>query len=136
MARWTYFIQSGVDGPIKIGFTSKEDPQERLRDLQTGNPEQLHLIAIIAGNVERELHEQFKNDRISGEWFHPSPELLTFINGLNRTHSGAINSPWGWGVVTTPWWDLNDPVHGFRRIVCFSVIGLIVVVLVNSLKGE
>ena len=105
MASWTYFIQSGDDGPIKIGFTSKEDPKERLRDLQTGNPAKLHLIATISGDVERELHEQFKHDRISGEWFHASPELVNFINRNHRKQSGVVNSPW---------WDLNDPVHGFR----------------------
>lgn len=75
-----YFIQSGgAQGPIKIGRA--EDVDARLRELQTGNPQKLTLLATMRGGraAERTLHARFRTSRIRGEWFVPSPELLEVI---------------------------------------------------------
>lgn len=71
---YVYFIQKGY-GSVKIGVA--DDPERRLRELQTGNHGALHLIAKLpcpsraaAFAMERELHERFQSDRLNGEWFH------------------------------------------------------------------
>lgn len=79
-----YFVQSGTGGPIKIGFTRKVG--ERIWGMQTGNPEELKLLLVLAlyedadMDMERRLHKRFAKDRIRNEWFKPSFRLLSFIH--------------------------------------------------------
>lgn len=79
---YVYFIQCGDNGPIKIGHT--KDIDRRLSILQGANPQRLNLLGCFLGDSiqESELHKQFKGDRISGEWFNSSNELLNIIQGL------------------------------------------------------
>lgn len=79
-----YFIQAGQHGPIKIGFTTRLE--ERLHDLQGGNPIQLRLLATIRGNASHEqlLHTQFQEHRVRGEWFRPTAQLLRLIQTIKR----------------------------------------------------
>jgi hypothetical protein len=79
----TYFIESGIKGPIKIGKTDSLKLRNRLRDLQTGSPNELKVLCTISGNAERKLHERFKRSRLpGGEWFKPSLDLMNFISEL------------------------------------------------------
>ena len=66
---YLYFIQSSKTGEIKIGRS--KHPQRRLKNLQTGNPHTLRIIASLEGLGwrEKELHEELKRWRKSGEWF-------------------------------------------------------------------
>lgn len=66
---YLYFIQSDKTGRIKIGRA--KDPHKRIRELQTGNAEQLKLIAYFEGWAwrERKLHALLKDFRLQGEWF-------------------------------------------------------------------
>ena len=75
-----YFIQSGQEGPIKIGFTSRS-VQKRLLSLQTAHSESLRVLLVLPGNreLEKALHRQFQAYRKEGEWFVPSVELLSLI---------------------------------------------------------
>jgi hypothetical protein len=79
---WVYFVQSGDAGPIKIGFAF--DIEKRLAQLQVGNPETLHLRGAYRGTIDAEVdeHERFDASRLRGEWFHPTSELLVFIERL------------------------------------------------------
>jgi hypothetical protein len=79
---FVYFVQSGEDGPIKIGFA--EDVARRVRELQTAHAARLRILAFIRGSMttERQLHWQFRAIRISGEWYSPGPELLAYIAEL------------------------------------------------------
>lgn len=81
-SEWVYFIQSGLDGPIKIGCA--RSVQARLKQLQIGNAEPLHLLAAIRGDAadERQLHQRFGAHWIRGEWFAPAEELAQFIDGI------------------------------------------------------
>lgn len=74
-----YFLQVGVDGPIKIGFTA--DVESRVATLQTASPFPLRLLGRVPGDEEREraIHLEFAHLRLRGEWFSPAPELLEFI---------------------------------------------------------
>jgi len=74
---YLYFIQSHKTGHIKIGRA--KDPHKRIRELQTGNGEELRLIAFFQGWAwrERYLHEHLKDFRLSGEWF--SHDCVSYI---------------------------------------------------------
>lgn len=78
-----YFVGAEVTGLIKIGCAS--DPRARLRSLQTGSPDRLTLIATVRGgmDVERDLHRQFADARVHGEWFWQSEALVRFIEALS-----------------------------------------------------
>jgi hypothetical protein len=68
-----YFIEEEGTGLIKIGHSN--DTMARLASLQTGNPRKLTLLREIEGkgeDLERELHERYKANRLNGEWFNIS----------------------------------------------------------------
>lgn len=78
--QWIYFIQAGVDGPIKIGVTN--NVSARLATHQIGNHEELQVLCAIPSSGpghERALHKSFARHHIRGEWFHPSPEILRIV---------------------------------------------------------
>lgn len=85
---FVYFIQQGLDGPIKIGFTI--DPMERLASLQTANPYELHLLGCIAKNeaLERELHQKYSHHHLRGEWFSPADEIVDYIADNAKSLAG------------------------------------------------
>ena len=73
-----YFAQVGEGGPVKIGFTLHA-PKRRVTELQISNHEKIKLLRTIDGGVEMEryLHKRFAANRIRGEWFRFSEEMLT-----------------------------------------------------------
>lgn len=71
---YIYIIQSGKKGPYKIGIA--RDVEKRMSGLQTGNPEELHIIAKFyfsshkqTAKIEKILHNKFRKMHIRGEWF-------------------------------------------------------------------
>ena len=62
-----YFITDG--DCTKIGVA--KNPNKRLAQLQTGNPNKLVIAKVIQGGYheERALHEALKDRRLEGEWF-------------------------------------------------------------------
>lgn len=78
-----YFIRKGVDGPIKIGFTSTF-AEKRMSQLQVGHHEPLYLLGTISGSIsdEKSLHRELADYHIHGEWFEPKPELLATISDV------------------------------------------------------
>jgi len=81
---FVYFIQEGFHGPVKIGKAIR--PLKRLGDLQTGNPEELHLRHVVPGDraLEKQLHHPFREARIRGEWFGLAylKVILLYAEGL------------------------------------------------------
>jgi hypothetical protein len=79
---YVYFIQAGEDGPIKIGYSAR--PENRLRELQLGNWQDLFLLKKIRGSSELEAtyHSKFADAHIRSEWFHPIAPLTELIEGL------------------------------------------------------
>jgi len=77
-----YFVRQGVDGPIKIGVSSR--PEKRLITLQSANPETLFLLGTIRGdkNVETQLHQKFCRFLKRGEWYYPAPEFISEIREI------------------------------------------------------
>lgn len=67
---------------IKIG--SSMNPRARLRYVEWASPWRVVLLGKCNGGVrlEYDLHERFKSDRMRGEWFMSSKELLDTIHAL------------------------------------------------------
>lgn len=69
---FVYFAAIGEPRPthIKIGF-SKNDPNLRIKGLQTGCPYPIRLLGFVIGTAtqEAELHDVLRDDRVQGEWF-------------------------------------------------------------------
>jgi len=78
-----YFILDTYKKDIKIGFTSKHI-KERLSALQTSSSSELKVLATIPADraYEKELHGKFDKFRVNGEWFSPSPDLVSYIETL------------------------------------------------------
>ena len=92
--KWVYFLQSLAGGPIKIGC-SATDPEQRLRGLQIGSATPFVCIGLTWGeeDLERKLHRRFDKERIRGEWFRPTPELLKYIESLGEGTKAASAVP-------------------------------------------
>lgn len=80
---FVYFIVIGDPWPdyVKIGYTAK-NPRARMAALQTGNHQRLHLLGFVPGcvNMERELHDVLRDDRLEGEWFRFSDYVMRVID--------------------------------------------------------
>lgn len=90
-SHFVYFIKAGRK--IKIGYAT--DPVRRLHRIRSGtsgagapvglDTSRAKILATIEGDRlrEGELHRQFKHLRVSGEWFHATPELVSFIQEVS-----------------------------------------------------
>jgi len=79
---YVYIMRAG--DKCKIGKAS--NPERRLAELQTGNPQRIRLLACIpcksekhALELERVAHRLFRHDGMRGEWFHFSRRLRRFV---------------------------------------------------------
>jgi hypothetical protein len=72
---YLYLIEDTCSHLLKIGQTARH-PEQRLRELQTGNPHPLRLCRVYrmqaVAQVEAALHRQFAHRRLQGEWFRVS----------------------------------------------------------------
>jgi hypothetical protein len=73
-----YFVQTADNQFVKVG--KADDVAKRMSGLQTGHPQKLKLLATMPGShdEERAIHQRFSHLRTSGEWFHSTPEIVTF----------------------------------------------------------
>jgi hypothetical protein len=83
---YVYYAQDG--DLIKIGLS--KNPWARMSDLRLSRPK-IALLAAERGNgdLEWQRHDQFKGDRIGGEWFKFSDSLRTHIESLK----GVVGEP-------------------------------------------
>jgi len=95
---YVYFIQKGR-GNFKIGVS--KDPETRLRELQTANSGELHIIAKIvcdsrmqALDTEHYLHTKLAPFRLKGEWFKRGALFMFKYRAIlfpHRFSSGGYN---------------------------------------------
>lgn len=80
--QFVYFIQAGLHGPIKIGWSA--NVKQRLAAAQVDNHEELILRATTPGGpeIEARLHVVFEAAWIRGEWFRPVTALLEMVEVL------------------------------------------------------
>lgn len=66
---FVYAIRAGDTLHTKIG--TAVDPWKRRKELQTGNPHDLHIIGLVEGELELEatLHKAMARFHMRGEWF-------------------------------------------------------------------
>ena len=78
---YAYVIRAGDTGPIKVGKAI--DPEQRLRELQTGSWLELNLLHVLPGysQTEAELHSKLRDSRLRGEWFD-GPAVDGFLRWL------------------------------------------------------
>jgi hypothetical protein len=74
-----YLITCSKTRTCKIGYAST--PQNRLSQLQVGNPFALELVATMPGEVvdEKLLHKKFEKYRLKGEWFEYNSEIKEYF---------------------------------------------------------
>lgn len=57
----------------KIGVCKSNNLEKRIKSLQTGNPDKIHVEwaeeRIEANKAEKYLHNCFSENRVEGEWF-------------------------------------------------------------------
>jgi hypothetical protein len=77
---FVYFIVNYQARKVKIGYST--NPEQRLKQLLTGNDGKLELAKVIPGTVkdERKYQRLFCHSKIRREWFELTPELQEFIN--------------------------------------------------------
>jgi hypothetical protein len=82
---YIYFAKHvGVDG-VKIGMTTKDDVKDRIKSMETFSPSGVDLLGSIyspnAQDLEKQLHKDFQDFRMHGEFFniHPS-EIYSIID--------------------------------------------------------
>jgi len=88
---FVYAIKEVETGRVKIGIS--KNPAERIRQLQTGNPNRLEIAGIVEASNgfsdEKLIHKKLSNMRIRGEWFDPgkkppcSPARAGYTSGIN-----------------------------------------------------
>ena len=78
--KWFVYLIAD-DRFVKIGKAN--NPQKRLKELQTGNPIELKICALIpcaneskAYDLEGALHRAYRDYRLSGEWFDIKNKLI------------------------------------------------------------
>lgn len=82
-----YFVKSNGSSYIKIGTSI--DVSGRVDSLQTANPKELKVKAILNGSFQTEkgLHELFSHIRVRGEWFKWTDEMQYFIRTIRDNPS-------------------------------------------------
>lgn len=77
-----YFIQGENGGAIKIGYS--KNPEERLKQLQTGYPDILKILCLIPATNKTEgfYHKKYEDLKLNGEWYKPDRRILNDIKKL------------------------------------------------------
>lgn len=79
---YVYFMRDINTKEIKIG--QSYDPENRIKAVSSTEKRELILLRVVpAPSLEKLLHYKFHKDRIQGEWFHPSEELLLLLEKKN-----------------------------------------------------
>ena len=88
-----YFLQESAGNLIKIGFTSREEVEERVSELERLVHSEISILLTMEGDrkKESELHEYFDKYRSIGEWFSPSPEIISFILATQKSQLKTKN---------------------------------------------
>lgn len=86
MSQYVYIIKCGQSRYYKIGRAA--DYQQRLQDLQVGNPEELKFEYVIetddAQGLENDLHDMLYESHVRGEWYVLRKRELMILHSLFR----------------------------------------------------
>lgn len=81
---YVYLIYDESNNLYKIGVT-KNNPNNRVNKLQTGNPTKLYIKEVYKHNypfrIEKMLHNKFKSKQVLNEWFELSiDDVINFTS--------------------------------------------------------
>lgn len=90
---YVYLIRQGHDDLYKIGSTTKH-PMTRLKELQTGNPQELHLVSHYRTKhhqkIEMLMHIAHEGHKVRNEWFRFDLSMEDeFINECESKETSA-----------------------------------------------
>ena len=94
---YIYLIgEIGNENRYKIGSTRSKDINKRLKQLQTGNSEELYIKESFETShpfkLETMLHNRFKTSNLIGEWFELSNEDVRDFKGVCENLQSIIDS--------------------------------------------
>lgn len=94
---YVYLIgEIGNEGKYKIGSTRAKDVNKRLKQLQTGNSNELFIKDYFETDtpfkLEKMLHNQFKSLNLIGEWFDVPKAIVEDFKGICEDKMNIINS--------------------------------------------
>ena len=98
---YTYIMKS--HNLHKIGKAN--NVETRLKQFQTGNP-YIEVVRSIEGSYEMNLHELYKDKRVTGEWFKLSEEDLIEIDRYieqKKSETPVQEKKWMRNLVTAPY---------------------------------
>ena len=90
MGGYVYLIgEIGNEGNYKIGSTRNKDIQKRLKQLQTGNSNELFLRGYFKTDkpfiLEKMMHNKFYSKNVLNEWYELSDdEVNSFVEECER----------------------------------------------------
>lgn len=94
-----YIIRAGSNpkAPIKVGIA--HNIQQRLRSLQSGNPNKLEVLTCITMNTRREaesleqhIHRRLKHCRMASEWFNVN-KMGGALKAALKEYEGITGEP-------------------------------------------
>lgn len=91
-----YFLRTDDGSRVKIGYTRDgRTLLSRIETLQYQHQCTLHLMRAIDGErwTESWLHQQFLDQRISGEWFHVTAAMETIQPPATRPEGFRVLGP-------------------------------------------
>ena len=84
------------DNKYKIGSTRCKDINKRLKQLQTGNSNELYIKKFHETNfpfkLEKMLHNHFKSSNLIGEWFDLKEDDINDFNAICEQKEKIIES--------------------------------------------
>jgi hypothetical protein len=94
-----YLIKQNGLTPIKIGMTSKNSAQQRVKMMMTSSPFGYEVVYFLSTNkakkLEKKLHEKYKEKRINREWFnlneHEITNLISTLETFNLLKDGCLD---------------------------------------------
>lgn len=89
---YVYFLKHNGLTPIKIGCTVGYSPMSRINSYSTYSPYGIELLGYIKTEnpleLEKTIHYNFINNRINGEWFELSINIVSdFIYNFNKINN-------------------------------------------------
>jgi hypothetical protein len=75
-----YFVRQKGHNPVKIGLTSDDSPDNRIKTMETYSPWGIELVnwleTLLVVEMEKLIHLDFEDKRMKGEWFDISTKEI------------------------------------------------------------
>lgn len=90
-----YLLKQSTTNLYKIGIT-KKDPSIRIKELQTGNGNELILIktfkTLFNFKLETAIHAYYRMNNINSEWFELSEEQIDSFESICKLYESNFTN--------------------------------------------